>query len=85
MEEDGKFMVSLDRMEGSLAVLITVDGQSWLVPASHLPSDSREGDVLDVVFRRDPEETEKLAERVGDLQRRLLERTARRSDGKTQG
>jgi hypothetical protein len=85
MTEDKKLMVSLDRIEGLLAVLITGDGQSWLVPAAHLPSGSREGDVLDVSFRRDPEETEKLAERVGDLQRRLLERTARRHEGETEG
>lgn len=79
MAEENGLMVSLDRIEEELAVLITEDGQSWLVPARHLPHGSREGDVLDVLLRRNLRETEELSGRVAELQRRLLERTARRS------
>lgn len=78
MAEEKKLMVSLDRIEQQLAVLITEDGQSWLVQARHLPPGSREGDVLDVLFKRNPGETEELSRRVAELQRRLLERTDRR-------
>mgnify|MGYP006277622309 CR=1 FL=1 len=79
MAEENELMVSLDRIEEELAVLITEDGQSWLVPALYLPPGSREGDVLDVQFRRNLRETEALSGRVAELQRKLLERTARRS------
>lgn len=79
MAEEKGLMVSLDRIEGGLAVLITEDRQSWLVPARYLPAGSREGDVLDVLLRRNPEATEELSGRVAELQNRLLERTARRT------
>ncbi|MFO8183167.1 MAG: DUF3006 domain-containing protein [Candidatus Aegiribacteria sp.] len=78
MALENGLMVSLDRIEEDLAVLITEDGQSWLVPARYLPPGSREGDVLDVQFRRNLRETEELSGRVAELQRRLLERTDRR-------
>lgn len=78
MTEENGLMVSLDRIEEELAVLITEDGQSWMVPARCLPPGCREGDVLDVMLRRNPRETEALAGRVAELQSRLLERTARR-------
>jgi hypothetical protein len=56
----------------------------WLLPAGYLPEDSREGDVLDVILRRNPEETEELAGRVRDLQQRLLDRTRERNENQGQ-
>ncbi len=77
------YLVSLDRFEGELAVLVTVDREVWHVPAGCLPEGVREGDVMRVSFERDEEETARLRDSIGDLQRRLLERTEerRRGDG----
>ncbi len=80
MPEDKKMLVSLDRIEEGIAVLVTHDGHMWLLPAENLPEGSREGDVLDVILRKNPEETEKLAGRVHDLQQRLLDRTRERDE-----
>jgi hypothetical protein len=56
----------------------------WLLPAANLPKDSGEGDVLDVILRRNPGETAKLARRVHDLQQRLLDRTRERNENQGQ-
>ena len=78
--EEKKMLVSLDRIEEGIAVLVTPEGHMWLLPATHLPKDSGEGDVLDVILRRNPGETEKLAGRVRDLQQQLLDRTRERNE-----
>ena len=80
MPEDRTMLISLDRIEEGIAVLVTKDGHMWLMPAEYLPEDSREGDVLDVILRKNPEETEKLAGSIHDLQRKLLERTRQRDE-----
>ena len=84
MSEEKKMLVSLDRIEEGIAVLVTPDGHMWLLPAGYLPEDSGEGDVLDVILRRNPGETEKLAGRVNDLQQRLLDRTRERDKNQSQ-
>lgn len=84
MAEDKKMLVSLDRIEERIAVLVTPAGHMWLLPAEYLPEGSREGDVLDVILRRNPEETEKLAGRIHDLQQRLLDRTKERDESSRQ-
>ncbi len=80
MPEEEKMLVSLDRIEEGIAVLILEDGHMWLLPAANLPDGSMEGDVLDVILRRNPEETEKLTGRIHDLQERLLNRTRERNE-----
>jgi len=84
MAEDKKMLVSLDRIEEGIAVLVTPDGHMWLLPAANLPEDCREGDVLDVILKRNPEETAKLAGRVQDLQQQLLDRTRERDENRGQ-
>ncbi len=84
MADEKIILVSLDRIEEGIAVLVTPDGHMWLLPAEHLPEDSGEGDVLDVILRRNPGETEKLTRRVHDLQQRLLDRTRERNENKGQ-
>jgi len=84
MADGKKILVSLDRIEEGIAVLVTPDGHMWLLPAEYLPEDSGEGDVLDVILRRNPGETEKLARSVHDLQQRLLDRTRERNENKGQ-
>lgn len=81
--DESMIRVSLDRIEEGVAVLLTEDGWTWHVPAEGLPAGSAEGDVIDVIFRLNPEETRRLADRVGELQRRLLRRTADRRDADT--
>ncbi|OPL20001.1 MAG: hypothetical protein AVO35_00655 [Candidatus Aegiribacteria sp. MLS_C] len=78
--EESMIRVSLDRVEEGIAVLLTEDGWTWNVPADSLPEGSDEGDVIDVVFRLNPRETRKLADRVAELQRMLLRRTAEREE-----
>lgn len=73
--ESSQILVSLDRIEEEMGVLLAREGMMWIVPIEHLPENCREGDVLEITFRRDAEETEALANRVRDLQQRLLERT----------
>lgn len=83
MTEESLTRVSLDRIEEGMAVLITEQGASLSLPAECLPAGAREGDVLDLLIRRNPVETEKLADRVEELRNRLLERTRRRRAGET--
>lgn len=81
MKDEENMLVSLDRIEEGTAVLLTRDGHMWLMPSEYLPAGSREGDVFDVILRKNEEETEALAGRIRDLQRQLLERTRRRNEG----
>ena len=78
--EEKEILVSLDRIEEGIAVLVIPEGHMWLLPAEFLPEGAREGDVLDVILRRNPGETAKLAGRIHDLQQRLLDRTRERNE-----
>jgi len=77
--ESSTILVSLDRIEEKMGVLLAREGMMWVVPIEYLPENCREGDVLEITFRRDPEETQALIDRVNDLQQRLLERTEERN------
>jgi hypothetical protein len=72
---EDELRVSLDSVEEGIAVLTTRAGARWLVPVRFLPGDVHEGDVLRVTFSRDAAATEELADRVHELQERLLRRT----------
>lgn len=75
MAEPTTIHVSVDRIEGGIAVLLCPDAHRWLLPAELLPEGTGEGDVLAVTLERDPEETGARRERIRQLQRRLRERT----------
>ena len=77
--ESSTILVSLDRIEEKMGVLLAREGMMWVVPIEYLPENCREGDVLEITFRRGPEETQALKDRVNDLQQRLLERTEERN------
>ena len=65
---------SLDRIEGTLAVLQDDDRREHVIPLAQLPDNARPGDV----FRReqdnfvpDAEEADRRRRRIQELQRRL--------------
>lgn len=61
-----------DQQGRTLATLVTDDGDSLVLPAGLLPEDTREGDVVRVTLRREPDETERRRSRVRKLQERLF-------------
>lgn len=67
-------VVTLDRIEEGLAVLVTDDGRRILLPEGALPEGTLEGSVMVMTITPDPEETQRRLERVRDLRRRLLDR-----------
>ena len=79
MPEHEKMLVSLDRIEEGIAVLLLREGHIWLMPDIYLPEGSREGDVFEVTLKKNPEETGKLAGSIHNLQQRLLDRTRERN------
>jgi hypothetical protein len=66
----------IDRVEGELAVLLVGDESIKLnVPLSLLPAGCKEGDVLNISFERDTEETEQAKERVSGLMEKLKKKS----------
>jgi hypothetical protein len=65
--------VTIDRIEGTVAVLVSREDESVRVnvPVSLLPSGSREGDILTIGIERDREATEAAQERVSGLIEKL--------------
>lgn len=65
----GSFKVTLDRIEGSTAVLLLRDKESTKIdiPFFLLPPESKEGDILNISIVRDAQETEAAKERVSSL------------------
>ena len=59
---------TIDRIEGSLAVLITHESNpvTFNIPTSFL-GDCREGDIIDIAITRDPESTKSAKVRVSSL------------------
>ena len=68
--------VTIDRIEGNVAVLISREDESVRVnvPVSLLPPGCREGDILTIRLERDGAATEAAQERVSGLIEKLKER-----------
>ena len=68
--------VSIDRIEGTVAVLISRADESVRVnvPLSLLPPSCREGDILTIRIERDIQATEAAQERVSGLIEKLKKR-----------
>ena len=68
--------VTLDRIEGAVAVLISREDESVRVnvPASLRPPGCREGDILTIRIERDRVATESAQERVAGLIEKLKQR-----------
>ncbi len=75
MPKSTRLYVSVDRIEGDIAVLLSREADRWLLPADLLPEGAEEGDVLAVVLQPAPEETESRRRRIRELQSKLRERT----------
>ncbi|MHC1754017.1 MAG: DUF3006 domain-containing protein [Methanosarcina sp.] len=65
----GSFKITLDRIEGSIAILLLRDEESTKIdiPLFLLPPESKEGDILNLSIVRDDQETEAAKERVSAL------------------
>ena len=81
MPRTTRIHVSVDRIEGDIAVLLGREAHRWLLPVELLPDGAKEGDVLVVTLETDPEETEARRRRIGGLQRSLRERTEGSGNG----
>lgn len=68
------FRLTIDRFEGALAVLLSDDEQTLILPRTGLPPEAREGDVLNVTFQVDGEATAALRARARSLQEELKAR-----------
>jgi hypothetical protein len=68
--------VTIDRIEGTVAVLISRADESVRVnvPLSLLPPSCREGDILTIRIERDIQATEAAQERVSGLIEKLKKR-----------
>ena len=68
--------VTIDRIEGTVAVLISRADESVRVnvPLSLLPPGCREGDILTIRIERDIQATEAAQERVSGLIEKLKKR-----------
>lgn len=69
----GNFKFTLDRIEGSTAVLLLRDDESVKIniPLCLLPPEIKDGDILDISIDRDVQETEAAKERVSALLEKL--------------
>jgi hypothetical protein len=67
---------TIDRIEGTLAVLISQDDESVRVnlPVSLLPPGCREGDIITIGIERDTPATTAAKERVSDRIEKLKHR-----------
>ena len=64
---------TIDRIEGTTAVLISLDDEAARInlPVSLLPLGCREGDILTIMFERDTAGTKKAKERLSGRIERL--------------
>ncbi len=69
--------ISVDRLEGTIAICIDYNGKSHNISILNLPKNVKEGDVLKCrskgLFEIDVEETKKQKEEISNLQNKLFE------------
>ena len=65
----------VDRIEGDLAVVETEWREMVNIPLQHLPKGTREGNVIDITFRLNPEKEKKRRKDIIKLQQELLRRS----------
>ncbi|MDD2200992.1 MAG: DUF3006 domain-containing protein [Firmicutes bacterium] len=81
-----KFLATLDRIEGELAVLLVRPDESIQIlwPICALPEDVVEGAILDISVQVSEAETAAATERVQSLLDKLLGRGAEQSESETE-
>lgn len=67
-------MLSIDRFEDDVAVLVTEDDRSFEFPRELLPKDAVEGDILSVAITRDAKATADLKVKTKRIQDDLSNR-----------
>jgi hypothetical protein len=72
------FKVSLDRIEGDIAVLLVRDEETIKldIPLSLLPESSKEGDIFYISITKDEKETDDAKHRVTSLIEKLKNKHA---------
>ena len=65
----------VDRIEGDLAVVETEWREMVNIPLQYLPKGTREGNVVDITFRLNPEKEKKRRKDIIKLQQELLRRS----------
>jgi hypothetical protein len=65
----------VDRIEGDLAVVETEWREMVNIPLQYLPKGTREGNVIDITFRLNPEKENKKRKDIIKLQQELLRRS----------
>jgi hypothetical protein len=65
----------VDRIEGDLAVVETEWREMVNIPLQYLPKGTREGNVIDITFRLNPEKEKKRRKDIIKLQQELLRRS----------
>ncbi|MBA7634947.1 hypothetical protein ES703_42546 [subsurface metagenome] len=64
----------VDRIEGDLAVVELEWREVVNIPLKYLPEGTREGNVLDIIFRINPEREKERRGEIKKLQKELLKR-----------
>ncbi|HWQ18932.1 MAG TPA: DUF3006 domain-containing protein, partial [Methanotrichaceae archaeon] len=74
----GYMKATLDRIEGSIAVLLIRDDERIRIniPISLLPEDSKEGDILDITIQRDENATDQARTRTSELIAKLKRKSS---------
>jgi len=68
---------SIDRIEGTIAVLLTKEDNpiAFNLPVTII-GDCREGDIVDIIIKRDSESTKAAKERVSSLIEKLKKKSS---------
>lgn len=81
-----KVTAVIDRIEDNGLAVLEIEGEAeFLWPVQFLPVGAREGNVLDFLIRINPEEEARRRREIEEIQRELLERTARMDEEKRKG
>lgn len=75
-EMESKIQVVVDRIEeDKIAVIEMPDMSTIEIDKIFLPEKVKEGNVINVIFKINPEAEKKIREEISDLQQELLNRT----------
>ncbi len=67
-----EIIATLDRFENGQAVLVLKDGSQVIWPRPQLPADAKEGDILYLQIKTEPEATKAKQKQAKDILNELL-------------